>query len=68
MTSIFGAKGFRMIVGDGYPTAVAFRNNALLGHHVVDQIDIDTLMPTAEAFWLLFGVHRPNNRELGAER
>lgn len=68
LTSIVGAKGFRMIVGDGYPTAVAFRNNVLLGQHIVERIDTDALMPTAEAFWLLFGVHRPNNRALGAER
>lgn len=68
LTSIIGAKGFRMIVGDGYPTPVAFRNNVLLGQHVVEHIDAETLMPYAEAFWLLFGVHRPANRALGAER
>jgi hypothetical protein len=68
LTSIVGAKGFRMIVGDGYPTPVAFRNNVLLGQHIVERIDNETLMPIAEAFWLLFGVHRPNNRALGAER
>lgn len=68
LTSIIGAKGFRMIVGDGYPTPLAFRNNVLLGQQIVEQIDVDALMPIAEAFWLLFGVHRPVNRALGAER
>jgi hypothetical protein len=68
LTSIVGAKGFRMIVGDGYPTAVAFRNNVLLGQHIAERIDTDALMPIAEAFWLLFGLHRPKNRALGAER
>jgi len=68
LTSIIGAKGFRMIVGDGYPSPLAFRNNVLLGQHIVEHIDADVLMPIAEAFWLLFGVHRPDNRALGAER
>lgn len=68
LTSIIGAKGFRMIVGDGYPTPLAFRNNVLLGQHIVEHIDVNALMPIAEAFWLLFGVHRPDNRALGAER
>ncbi|OHT20237.1 hypothetical protein [Edaphosphingomonas haloaromaticamans] len=68
LTSIIGAKGFRMIVGDGYPTPVAFRNNVLLGQHIVEHIDAESLIPYAEAFWLLFGVQRPANRALGAER
>ena len=68
LTSVVGAKGFRMIIGDGYPTPVAFRNNVLLAQHIVERIDNEALMPIAEAFWLLFGVHRPNNRALGAER
>lgn len=68
LVSVYGAKGFRMILGDGYPTALAFRNNVLLGQHIVEWIDNETLMPIAEAFWLLFGVRRPNNRALGAER
>lgn len=68
LTSIVGAKGFRMIVGDGYPTSEAFRSNVLLGQHIVERINADALMAMAEAFWLLFGVHRPNNRALGAER
>lgn len=68
LTSIVGAKGFRMIVRDGYPTAVAYRNNVLLGQHIAERIDTNALMPIAEAFWLLFGLHRPNNRDLGAER
>ena len=67
MTSIVGAKGFQMILGDGFPTAVAFRNSVLLGQHVVERIEVDALMPIARAFWLLFGVQRPNNRALGAE-
>jgi len=68
LTSIVGAKGFRMIIGDGYPTPEAFRNNVLLGQNIVERIDNESLMQIAEAFWLLFGVHRPNNRALGAER
>ncbi|MGB3845427.1 MAG: ATP-binding protein [Sphingopyxis sp.] len=67
LTSVYGAKGFRMIVGDGYPTNLAFRDNVLLGQHIVEQIDDEALMPIAEAFWLLFGIHRPKGRALGAE-
>jgi hypothetical protein len=68
LTSVYGVKRFRMIVGDGYPTALAFRDTVLLGQHVVERIDNDALMAIADAFWLLFGVHRPNGRALGAER
>ena len=68
LTSIIGAKGFSIIVEDGYPTPVAFRNNVLLGQHIVELIDTEFLMPITEAFWLFFGVHRPENRALGAER
>ncbi|MBT2246263.1 ATP-binding protein [Sphingobium sp. BHU LFT2] len=68
MVSVFGAKGFRMILGDGYPTNLAFRANVLLGQLIVDRIDNDALMPIANAFWLMFGVHRPEGRTLGAER
>ena len=68
LTSLIGAKGFRKIVGDGYPTPLAFRNNVLLGQHIVELVDAESLMPIAEAFWLLFGVHRPGKRALGAER
>ncbi|WP_206240444.1 AlbA family DNA-binding domain-containing protein [Novosphingobium terrae] len=68
LVSVCGAKGSGMIVGDGYPTPLAFRNDVLLGQHVVERLDAPTLMPIAEAFWLLFGSHRPNGRALGAER
>lgn len=68
LVSVYGVKGFRMIIGEGYPTNLAFRNNVLLGQHIVERIDNDALMPIAEAFWLLFGVHRPASRALGAER
>ena len=68
LTSVYGVKGFRMIVGDSYPTPMAFRDTVLLGQQIVERFDDDALMPIAEAFWLLFGVHRPNGRALGAER
>lgn len=65
LTSVFNVKGFRMILGDGYPTNVAFRDQMLLGQHVVERIEGASLVPIAEALWLLFGVHRPNGRQLG---
>lgn len=68
LVSVFGVKGFRMVLGDGYPTQVAFRDRVLVGQQVVERIDPQSLTPIAEAFWLLFGLHRPAGRELGAER
>lgn len=68
LVSVFGVKGFQIILSDGYPTKVAFRDQVLLGQHVIERIDAAALLPFAEAFWLLFGIHRPAGRELGAER
>lgn len=68
LVSVFGVKGFQMILGDGYPSKLAFRDEVLLGQHVVERIDAASLLPIAEAFWLLFGMHRPADREFGAER
>lgn len=65
LASVFRTKGFRMILGDGYSTEAAFRDEVLLGQHVIERIDATSLIPIAEAFWLLFGVHRPNGRQLG---
>jgi hypothetical protein len=68
LASVVGAKGFQMVLGDGFPTAEAFRTNVLLGQLVVERFDQDALLPLVEAFWLLFGVHRPIGRAVGAER
>ena len=50
------------------PEDIAFRDEVLLGQHVVERIDAASLLPIAEAFWLLFGMHRPVNRDLGVEQ
>jgi hypothetical protein len=68
LVSITGARGFRMILDEGWRTAEAYRDNVLLGQHIVERIDNDALLPIIEAFWLLFGMHRPAARALGAER
>ncbi|SEI96112.1 hypothetical protein SAMN05518849_1026 [Sphingobium sp. AP50] len=68
LTSVYGVKGYNMILGDGYPTNVAFRDHVLLGQNIIERIDDAALMPIAEAFWLLFGIHRPDGRAFGAER
>lgn len=68
MTSIVGTKGFQIILGDGFATGVAFTNSDFLGQHVFERVDVDALVPIARAFWLLFGVQRPHNRALGADR
>lgn len=68
LASVFGVKGFRMMLGDGYQTNAAFRDQILLGQHVIEHIDDAALLPIAEALWLLFGVHRPVGRGLGQER
>lgn len=68
LTTVFGAKGHMMILGDGYGTNEAYRDQVLLGQHVIERIDDDALIPTAEAFWLLFGENRSKERALGQDR
>lgn len=68
LVSVFGVRGSQMVLGDGYTTEAAFRDRILIGQQVVERIDPQSLTPIAEAFWLLFGIHRPAGRELGAER
>jgi len=59
LASVYGTLGRRLIAGDDYYTAPAFRDQAFLGQHVVEQLDAASLMPIAEAFWLVFGENRP---------
>lgn len=68
LASVLGAKGFRLIMGDGYLSDAAFRDRVLLGQIVVERVDKTALLPIAQSFWLLFGQHRPQNLELAADR
>ena len=64
LTTIVGVNGYQMIVGDGYSSKPAWRDAAALGALVVDQVNETNLMPTLNAFWLLFGWQRPIGRAI----
>lgn len=55
-----------MIVGDGYPTNPAYKDQALLGELRLERLDEEALLPIAKNFWLLFGQQRPDGRPMNA--
>jgi Putative DNA-binding domain len=57
--SVFNILSHYMVLGDGYPTSEAYKDQALLGEIRADQFDEDVLRPIANNLWLLFGVRRP---------
>ncbi len=63
--SVYGVKDHRMVLGDGYATSAAFRDQALLGELRLEHVDDAGLLPVAKRLWLLFGIHRPEGRPLG---
>lgn len=65
--SVYGVRNHFLVSGDGYPTKPAFKDAALIGELRVDQIEIAALLPLAQRFWLLFGMHRPANMQFGAQ-
>ena len=65
--SVFGVRNHFMIFDDGDQTRPAFKNETLIGELRMDRIEPASLLPIAQRFWLLFGVHRPANRPFGAQ-
>lgn len=63
--SVYGVAGHKMILGDGYPTNDAYKDQALLSELRVERIDEATYPPIVHNFWLLFGLRRPDGRPLG---
>lgn len=62
--SVYGVRDHFMVLGDGYPTAPAFRDSVLLGEVRAEHIDEASLLPLLRNFWLLFGVQRPIGRPI----
>lgn len=53
-----------MLLGDGYPTNPAYKDQALLGELRLDRLDEEALLPIVKNFWLLFGQPRPEGRAM----
>lgn len=58
MATIKGAKDYRILLGDDYPTARAWQDPAYLGEIVDDTLSKESLTPFIERFWRLFGMER----------
>jgi len=59
MATIKGAVGFRMVLGDSYPTKRAWQDPASLGEVIDDALGPESLAPFVDRFWRLFGMERP---------
>lgn len=64
LVSVFRTAGHIMLLGDGYPTNPAYKDQALLGELRVERVDEEALLPIAKNFWLLFGQLRPDGRAM----
>lgn len=67
LASVLNVRGCQMILGDGYPTRTAFRDQVLIGELRVDRLDGDSILPLLKNFWLLFGEHRPEAPPIGRQ-
>ena len=65
--TVYGVRDYFMVLGDGYPTRAAFKDEALVGELRLDRVEVDRLLPIAKNFWLLFGEHRPANTPFGVQ-
>lgn len=66
LVTIFGIKGFRLILGDHYASEPAWRDGATLPQLLLEHMNEDGLTALFKAFWLLFGEQRPDNRQIGS--
>jgi hypothetical protein len=64
MASVFRVAGRIMILGDGFPTNPAYKDQALLGELRLERLNEEEMLPIAKNFWLLFGEHRPVGRAM----
>lgn len=64
LATIFGVKGFHLVLGDRHTSRAAWRDQAMLAQLVVDRIDEAALLPILKTFWLLFGEQRPEGRHI----
>ena len=64
LVTIIGARGYQLILGDGYASQPGYRDNANLPELIVEHINEDSLLPLLRSFWLLFGLNRPEGRAI----
>ena len=58
MATLIGARDFRILLGDDYPTSTAWQDPAYLGEIIDDTLSPESLTPLRERFWRLFGMER----------
>lgn len=68
LVSVFGVRGHFINLRFGDQTRPAFKDEALIGQAQCEQIEIGSLRPLAERFWLLFGRPRPQGEAFGQNR
>jgi hypothetical protein len=66
-TSVRDIRDTALFAGSEFRSASSWRDEAQLPELVIDQVQAATIMPVLRAFWLLFGEHRPDGMEIGAE-
>lgn len=64
LVSVFGVRGYQLILSADDWSRPAFRDDALVGHRILERIDDAELVPIAETLWLLFGQRRPEGLTL----
>lgn len=58
MATVSGARNFRILLGDDFPTSRAWQDPAYLGEIVDDTLSRESLRPFLERFWRLFGMEQ----------
>jgi len=66
LVTVFGIKGFRLVLGDYDASARSWRNGATLPQLVLERVNEQGLTPLFKSFWLLFGEQRPADRQIGS--
>jgi len=65
LVSVYGVRDHFIPLANGDQTRLAYKNEALIGELWLDSIETTLLKPLAQRFWLLFGMHRPDNFPFG---
>lgn len=58
--TVFGVSGFELVLDQHSASVPAWRDGATLPEVVADNLSAATIVPILKAFWLLFGVPRPD--------
>lgn len=63
MATLQGAKGYRMVLGEHYPTERAWQEPAYLGEVIADALTPESLKLFHDRFWRLFGMESAPRRD-----